>query len=163
MQPDWEEMKTEYYSASHITLKMLAEKYDITFAALKRRAIEQGWYREKKEHLKKTHTAQSENPVLAQKQKINDIADKLLENIRESSEVTDKPTSIYNLTSALKNLTAIIRDVNEMPNWKDRQSVELSLLKLDAARQKQGAEEEGGVVILPEVRGSQDEQVESRK
>ena len=69
--------------------------------------------------------------------------------------MTDKPTSIYNLTSALKNLTAIIRDVNEMPNWKDRQSVELSLLKLDAARQKQGAEEEGGVVILPDVKCEQ--------
>ena len=88
---------------------------------------------------------------MAQQQKINDIADKLLENIRESCEVTDKPTSIYNLTSALKNLTAIIRDVNEMPNWKDRQSLELSRLKLDAAKQKTGAEEAGGVVILPAV------------
>ena len=150
MQADWEEMKREYFSAPHITLKMLAEKYEIAFASLKRRAVEQGWYREKTARLKR---AQPEaNPVLAQQQKINDIADKLLENIRESCEVTDKPTSIYNLTSALKNLTAIIRDVNEMPNWKDRQSLELSRLKLDAAKQKQTVDEEGGVILLPALK-----------
>lgn len=165
MQFDWDEIKSEYFSASHITLAALAEKYDITFAALKRRAVEQRWYDEKREHLKQgqRQMEQEQSPVLSQKSKINDIAEKLLENIRQSCEVTDKPTSIYNLTSALKNLTAILRDVNEMPNWKDRESLELSRLKLDAAKQKPGTEEEGGgVVVLPDVRGSQGEQVEIR-
>ena len=158
----FESLKQAYMRSKQTTLKQLAAENEIPYAQLKKHACENGWYAQKQQALKQVRETQKppQNTKLSQADKINEIADKLLENICLSSEVTDKPTSIYNLTSALKNVTAVLRDVNEMPNWKDRQSAEMAQLKLELAKSKSeaGEAEAGGVVILPEVKGLQGEQ-----
>lgn len=152
----YESLKQAYMESKQTTLKQLAEDNEIPFAQLKNYACKNGWYAQKRHALKcaRENPHSLQDTKLSQTDKINEIADKLLENIRLSSDVTDKPTSIYNLTSALKNVTAVLRDVNELPNWKDRQSAEMAQLKLELAKNKTEAgesEQSGGVVVLPEV------------
>ena len=156
----YESLKQAYMESKQTTLKQLAADNEIPYADLKKYACENGWYAQKRRALKKARekTKPFENTKLSQAEKINEIAEKLLENIRLSSDVTDKPTSIYNLTSALKNVTAVLRDVNELPNWKDRQSAEMAQLKLELAKNKTETgepEQSGGVVMLPEVKCEQ--------
>ena len=161
----WEEAKHDYFRDKALTLKKLADKYHLNISEVQKRSAAEGWHRRKMECEASVPDEQA-YPALSQSAKINEIAEKLLENIRLSSEVTDKPTSIYNLTSALKNLTVILRDVNDLPSLKDRQSYELAKVKLELAKTKSedaNEEQAGGVVMLPEVAGSQSEQLRMRK
>jgi len=170
---DWEEMKAAYLNAPAVSLKQFAKENGIAYQTLKAHSAKGGWYREKQRRRQPAQAAEQavtrqaqtaevmppdEPPpesAFAQRCKINDIADRLLENIRLSSEETDKPTGIYNLTTALKNLTAVLRDVNNIPTMKDERNYELTKRKLELAARKLPAPPEkaqaGGVVLLPEV------------
>ena len=149
----WQQAKKMYCRDKTMTLKKVAEKYRLSVGEVRKRSAKEGWYRLRREG-EKTAPEPPLPEMLSQSRKINEIAEKLLENIRLSCEQTDKPTSIYNLTSALKSLTAILRDVNDLPSLKDRQSYELSKVKLELAKIKSEQTDEteaGGVVVLPEV------------
>ena len=161
MSTDWEKIKEAYIASQSTTLKQLAQRHDLPFGEVAKRSAQEGWYREKKRKNELTAAlkaqaqstlAQHERHALVQSDKINRIAGKLLDNIDLSSEYADKPTGIYNLSSALKNLTAVLRDVNDIPNVKDERTYELTKRKLELAAQKEAPEQaEGGVVLLPEV------------
>ncbi|MBR0413445.1 MAG: hypothetical protein IJI67_00045 [Clostridia bacterium] len=176
MRVNWEEMKAAYLSAPAISLKQFASEKGIAYQTLKAHSAKGGWYREKqrrKQQAAEQVSARQVQPeeavhseerlpadlapesAFAQRCKINDIADILLENIRQSSEYVDKPTGIYNLTTALKNVTAVLRDVNNIPTMKDERNYELTKRKLELAARKLPQPPEkaqaGGVVLLPEV------------
>ncbi|MBQ6381088.1 MAG: hypothetical protein IJJ41_05790 [Clostridia bacterium] len=183
MSTDWKSLKTEYIHAPQLTLKQLAKQCGVPYSALAAQSAKEGWFREKQrcrqqaadaakqavsaavasapkpaqtpEPIRTQPPAPPRTPAFAQQRKINEIANKLLENIALSSEYTEKPTSIYNLTTALKNVTAVLRDVNDLPNIKEERSYELTKRKLELAQSKlerrEGAAQSGGVVVLPEV------------
>ena len=162
MQTDFEKLKSEYLSSENVTLRALSEKYGVSYQGLKKQSARNGWAKEKRE-LASPSAPESESEAnrereevkLSQTDKINRIAEKLLENIEQGTELSEKPTHIATLIGALKDVTAILRDVNEIPNIKDRQKYELSKRKLDIESEKQSKsqeDDESGVVVLPEVK-----------
>ena len=113
-----------------MTLKAVATQFGLDFAQVRKQSAREGWYRQKCQRAQEVSPASApQSCALQNSEKINEIAQNLLENIRLSSEDTDKPTGIYNLTSALKNITSILRDVNDLPSLKDRQNYELAKCK----------------------------------
>ena len=159
----WEAIKEEYFADDSVTLLSLAQKHGISYQALKKQSAANGWAKQKKAlrkaqaleaQLSAKQTAQEPPRTLAQMDKINRIAEKLLANIEEGTALFEKPTHIATLTGALKEVTAILRDVNEIPNQKQRFDFEMSRRKLELEQSKRTADEgqkENGVVILPEV------------
>ena len=161
MQTDFEKLKSEYLSGKDVTLRSLSEKYGVSYPELKKKSAECGWAKQKRNNAsgsrqKKSDSIQEQpRQTLSQTEKINRIADKLLSNIEQGTELSEKPTHIATLIGALKDVTAILRDINEIPNIKDRQKYELSKRKLDIESEKQSnsrEDSESGVVVLPEVK-----------
>ena len=159
MQTDFEKLKKEYLSGENVTLRSLSEKYGISYGSLAKQSAQCGWAKQKKQNAlnraSKSESTEEKIVTLSQTDKINRIAEKLLINIEQGTELSEKPTHIATLIGALKDVTAILRDVNEIPNIKDRQNYELSKRKLDIESEKQTkshAASENGVVVLPEVK-----------
>ena len=162
---EWEQLKCEYWQNDSLTLHSLAQKYGLNENALKKRSAKEGWAKEKKRRrsaLKQALAEQGEqlaqtaqDTSLLQKEKINRIAQNLLSSIEQGTQLFEKPAHIATLTGALKELTAILRDVNEMPNQVQRTKYELAKKKLEIEQNKTQKNsrkgEEGGVVMLPEV------------
>lgn len=159
MSTDWSSIQHEYIHSEHTTLKALAQKYALNYNLLKKHSAQNGWYAQKKAAAAKAPQCQPSSADtanrLAQSEKINAIATRLLDHIEQSADVADKPVGIYNLTSALKNLTAILRDVNDIPNIKDERSYVLAKTKLEMEVKKLSADaptQHTGVIVLPEVK-----------
>lgn len=165
MATDWETLKEEYIHTEGVTLRALAEKHGVSYQSLKKQSARNAWAKQKnrrqqqalRQNIRESTQACRELPrTLAQTEKINRIAEKLLTNIEEGTQLFEKPTHIATLTGALKEVTAILRDVNEIPNQKQRHDYELSLKKLELDSNKHKSDEgvsQGGVVMLPEVSG----------
>ena len=159
MQTDFEKLKKEYLSGENVTLRSLSEKYGVAYSNLAKQSAQCGWAKQKKQNAlnraSKSESTEEKTVTLSQTDKINRIAEKLLINIEQGTEISEKPTHIATLIGALKDVTAILRDVNEIPNIKDRQNYELSKRKLDIESEKHSksqSETESGVVVLPEVK-----------
>ena len=164
MNPDWESIKQAYIGTSESTLKCIAKEFGIPYARVAKRSAQEGWAIQKKKQApgQSAATAIPTSKALPQADKINEIAAKLLDNIRTGSEYSEAPSGIYNLSAALKTLTAVLRDVNDIPSLKEQRNYELAKEKLEQQRKKteQVSEAaESGVVMLPEVTGSQGEQM----
>ena len=180
MKHDWEQLKKEYLNTENLSLSALAKKHGISYQSVKKESAKEGWFRQKKKmfplpstehentHITNSSVQSCDKAIcqLSQTEKINRIAEQLLNNIEQGTEMLEKPTHIATLTGALKELTAILRDVNELPTQKQRWDYELSKQKLELENKKltkaEASEAEGGILLLPEVIGSRSEQLEMR-
>lgn len=160
----WEKIREEYTS-KNITLKALANNYGIAYQSIKQRSAKENWAAEKKKFTKKIKdkVKKERKKIIAKKgtgtaktlTDIDEIAQMLLENIREGAILGVSPQAAALYAGALKDLTSVIRDVNYLPNQKDKNAHEVALAKLEIERDKLSNKttdkEETGVLELPPV------------
>lgn len=150
---DWNKLKAEYI-AGGTSYRKLAEKYDISFAILRRVAERENWTKLKTQAKQKADTKivnsvakdMSKNAV-----KINDVADKLLDKIvllLDEFEGIDSQ-SIKQLTSSLKD----IKDIKGLKSDIDlrEQEARIDKLRKDADINNHGDEKPSGVVMMPPI------------
>ena len=100
---DWEQLREEYIH-SEVSLRELARKHQLPYAAVSRQSAAEGWSRQRKARQKDAPPKASQPPATLQT-----VADKLLQRIQDSVE-GDAPLDtrdIRALVSAVKDLSAI--------------------------------------------------------
>lgn len=162
---NWEEIKGLYVASDRYTLAELAKKFQVSLASIKRHSSQGKWGKERQANIQKA-SAQIEKvqaeitkteliEEFTYREKINEIANRLLNNISAATDMYGKPANIAALTIALKDLVAILRDVNAQPNLTMQRNYELAQRKIDIdeKRANRGLDDtdESGVVMLPEV------------
>lgn len=167
---NWDEIQKIYVTSEKYTLSELAKEYGVSVTSIKRHSAEGKWAKKRRAHIERIKKEiAKEQEHLAQQKKVNDftyrekvnlIADKLLLRIEECAIIVNKPSGIQSLTTALKDLVNIYRDVNEEPTIAEQRQFEIAKERLDIERKKSKIgsnveENTGGVVILPEVKADE--------
>ena len=144
----------EYIGDKNMSYKKLAEKYGVSYSSVSKAAKRGEWFKKRKAKLlkeKAENEAQSNKLFLLQKS-----SDKSIEALYSMVKDYDvlSINDLKNISSILKALTAIQRDLYDLPTLKDENSIRISneRLKLVRAKIPSGeAEDEGetGVVLIP--------------
>jgi hypothetical protein len=171
---DWTAVRAEYVTTD-IGLVKLSEKYGIALATIKRRSAREGWVEERQKRKDKVvdHVMQKviysdarrvANRLEGLQETAEDLADlikaeigsawdrraKRLKAAEEQDVVmSDDDTKVLkDLTTALKGVTDIMRDVYAIPTIKEQ----IDLERWEREKKNNGAgEETGGVIFLPPV------------
>lgn len=150
---DWNKLKAEYI-AGGTSYRKLAEKYNVSFAILRREAERGGWTKLKAQAKQKADTkiVNAVSQKIADKSvKINDVADKLLDKIMEALEVDVliDSQSIKHFTSALKD----IKDIKGLKSDIDirEQEARIEKLRKDVEGDKPTDDKPCGVIMMPPI------------
>ena len=131
----WEKIKAEYI-AGGTSYRKLAEKYGLTLGELRGVAQKEKWVqlRAQAEHKANTKIVNSISKQKAAKaDKINDVADKLLDKIAEVMDVVTDTQGIRHLASALKD----IKDIKGVKSDADLREQEARIAKLQKDAEKE--------------------------
>ena len=138
----------EYINDDNITYRRLAEKYGVAYSVIAKEAKKGEWVNKRKN---KSEILNSSSDKLSLLQK---AADKSIQSLysklyEEELSIND----IKNISTILKTLTAVQRDLNDLPTYKEQNSVRISNERLQLVKAKitSGGDEksETGVVLIP--------------
>ena len=137
----------EYIENKNMSYKKLAEKYGVSYSAVSKAAKEGEWVK------KRRAFSETEGNKLSLLQKSSDKSIEALYSMVKDYDVLSI-NDLKNISSILKALTAIQRDLYDLPTLKDENSIRLSneRLKLVRAKITSGEDEncdETGVVLIP--------------
>ena len=112
---DWQAIKTEYITTD-TSYRKLAQKYDINVTTIAKRAGDEKWVEQRKQHANKTQAKTLEK--ISQQEanraaKIHSVADKLLNKI-EAMVDSGRPLD----TKGIRALTAAVKDLKEIQSVK---------------------------------------------
>lgn len=173
---DWTAIRAEYVTTD-IGLKKLSDKYGVPLATIKRRCSKEGWVEERKKRKDKAVDQVIQKVVQNDAKKIG----KKLEGLQTTAEslaaliqvqigdawnvrearvaagglITDEDTKVLkDLTTALKGVTDVMRDIYAIPTIKEQ----IELEKWEKEKQVGSGATEGGIIFLPPVleRGADD-------
>ena len=156
---DCDEAMREYINDEKMSYRKLAEKFKVPYSVIAKEARKNQWVKKRK--LKSEADNENSNKLStlqkAADRSIQSLYSKLYE---EDLSIND----IKNISTILKTLTAVQRDLNDLPTYKEENSVRISneRLKLVQAKITSGAdnETETGVVFIPLIdEESDDEEV----
>lgn len=163
---NWKEIKTEYVT-SDIGYRELAEKHSVSFSTLSKYAAKHQWptyrkkYRDKVVTDAATKIGTKEVNRLAKVAEASDRLSRYIAKVTKETSLIErkegKPDTkaIRDLASSLRDLTAVIRDVYELPSLRDRRAYEMAQkrLELDFSRTGIGdnEQEQTGVIVLADI------------
>lgn len=132
---DWNKLKAEYI-AGGTSYRKLAEKHGVSFDTLKRIAMKEKWYelRQQADHKATTKMVDVVSEIaVSHMQKINEVADKLLDKISETLEQRE-----YVSSQEIKHFTSALKDIKDIKGIKseldlDEQRARIEKLRKDAA------------------------------
>lgn len=138
---DWNKLKAEYI-AGGTSYRKLSEKYNVSFAILRREAEKGKWTQLKTQVKQKTDTKivnSVANDISKKSVKINDVADKLLDKISNMLDTFEFDTQ------AIKHLTSSLKDIKDIKGLKSdidlrEQEARIEKLKRDAMTETQDTE-----------------------
>ena len=112
---DWQAIKTEYITTD-TSYRKLAQKYDINVTTIAKRAGDEKWVEQRKQHANNTQAKTLEK--ISQQDanraaKIHSVADKLLNKI-EAMVDSGRPLD----TKGIRALTAAVKDLKEIQSVK---------------------------------------------
>ena len=166
---DWTAIRAEYVTTD-IGLKKLSEKYGVPLATIKRRSSKEGWVEERKNRKEKAVDQVIQTVVQNDAKKIC----KKLEGLQATAEslagliqvrigdawavrdaqaaagsvLTDEDTKVLkDLTTALKGVADVMRDIYAIPTIKEQ----IDLEKWEREKQIGSGATEGGIIFLPPV------------
>lgn len=138
---DWNKLKAEYI-AGGTSYRKLSEKYNVSFAILRREAEKGKWTQLKTQVKQKADTKivnSVANDISKKTVKINDVADKLLDKISNMLDTFEFDTQ------AIKHLTSSLKDIKDIKGLKSdidlrEQEARIEKLKRDAMTETQDTE-----------------------
>lgn len=120
MKPDWNAIRAEYIGGG-VSQRDLAEKYGVTYAAIRNRAEKDGWVELRDEAQRKSNAAATQRIAEASADNATlaaDIKRRLLQRIADTEAAFPKNTTEYKTYSKgvttvykLKDLTAAYKDI----------------------------------------------------
>lgn len=150
---DWEKLKIEYITTK-TSYRKLAEKYNVSFAVLRRVAEKEKWTKLKTQTKQKADTKLVNSvakDMVKHSIKINDVADKLLDKI---VMILDEFEGID--SQAIKQLTSSLKDIKDIKGIKSEidlkeQEARIDKLRKDIESEKPEDEKPYGVVLMPPI------------
>lgn len=166
---DWTAVRAEYVTTD-IGLVKLSEKYGIALATIKRRSAREGWVEERQKRKDKAVDQVMQNVIQSDTERVG----KKLEGLQATAEslaaliqvrigdawdvreaqaaiggvLTDEDTKVLkDLTTALKGVTDIMRDVYAIPTIKEG----IDLERWEREKTAATGGNDGGVIFLPPV------------
>ena len=166
---DWTAVRAEYVTTD-IGLVKLSEKYGIALATIKRRSAREGWVEERQKRKDKAVDQVMQNVIQSDTERVwkkleglQATAESLAAliqvrigdawDVREAqaaigSVLTDEDTKVLkDLTTALKGVTDIMRDVYAIPTIKEG----IDLERWEREKKTTTGGNDGGVIFLPPV------------
>ena len=178
---DWTAVRAEYVTTD-IGLVKLSEKYGIALATIKRRSAREGWVEERQKRKDKVvdhvmqkviysdarrvanrlEGLQETAETLAEliKAEIGSAWDRRAKRLKAAEEqdvvMTDDDTKVLkDLTTALKGVTDIMRDVYAIPTIKEQ----IDLERWEREKTAVAGGNDGGVIFLPPVMEEEVEEI----
>lgn len=180
---DWEAIKTEYIT-TEVSLSKLAEKNGCSKAQIGKVCAKEGWVESRKQFVADVLSKTMEHEATKQSARLIKLMDAtgraidvalgaLMDDeqfkryvvteemgnvVREKQFEKIDTKALKDVVGALKELTAMVRDFEDIPTPAQRESQRIAAARLELDRQKaaQGFDDdndETGVVMIPEVRG----------
>ena len=173
--PNWDEIKTEY-ATTDISYREIANKHGIPYRTVVDAGRSQEWVKARETYRNKFIAKSIElaaNERAKHLQSIASSADKMANVIHSVMDDTEQffrridmttgeekiskkvdSKAVRELTAAMKDLTAVLRNVYDIPTQAEQVSMELARERLEIERKKAQQEEEfisngGGIVLLP--------------
>ena len=138
----------EYVSNPKLSYRSIAEKYNVSLSVVKKAAKEQEWFKKRKE----AKLLESEKEKLSLLRKSANRAIEALYSSLSDYELLSI-NDLKNISSILKTLTAVQRDLNDLPTYKEENTIRISDERLQLVRAKitsKGEDEsKTGVVFIP--------------
>ena len=164
---DKESAMREYINDENMSYRKLSSKYGVSYSTIAKTAKQEDWFKKRKENsLKKLILNQNGNSEekLSLLKKSSDKSVEALYSMVNDYEVLSI-NDLKNISSILKTLTAIQRDLYDLPTLKDENSIRISneKLKLVRAKIETGGDDEKdscGVVLIPFINDEEDENEE---
>lgn len=157
---DWDVLKTEYI-ASDISYRKLAEKHGVSYNTLIGIAAKEKWADLRKKAHKKATTkivnkaseerAKKLSGVLKAADGLSDLIARTVERINNLDKNMDTPVDgkvIKELASATKDLTAVIRDLYNLPTDSERIARQIALERLELEKKRVGDEDKNTKVTV---------------
>ncbi len=138
----------EYINNPDMSYKKLALKYGVAYSVIAKEAKKNEWVKKRKKNMNSDLSKDKKLSILqkATDKSIQSLYSKLYE---EELSIND----IKNISTILKTLTAVQRDLNDLPTYKEQNSVRISNERLQLVKAKissSGDESsETGVVLIP--------------
>ena len=153
----------EYIENSHMTYKKLAEKYGVSASAIGKLSRKEKWMARRKEYqLKQLANELTQGDKLYLLKKSSDKAIEALFNSLSGYEELSI-NELKNVSAILKTLTAVQRDLNNLPTFKEENSLIISKERLQLVRERISGGEDGddatGIVYIPFTDEEDDENV----
>lgn len=173
--PNWDELKTEY-TTTNASYRDIAKKYGLAPSHVCKMGKEGNWV-EAREQFRAKISAKTIDLAVNERAKhltsIASSADKMANVIHSVMDDTEQffrridintgeekiskkvdSKAVRELTAAMKDLTAVLRNVYDIPTQAEQVSMELARERLEIERKKAQQEEEfinngGGIVLLP--------------
>lgn len=140
----------EYISDTSVSYRKLAKKYGVPVSRIVKLAKRDGWVEKRKQLFIKNDTDNDDNKKLSLLQK---ACEKSIEALYSKLDDELSINDIKNISVILKTLTGVQRDLNDLPTFKEKNSIRLSNERMQLVRAKiaTGDEEENetGVVLIP--------------
>ena len=134
---DWKQIKAEYI-AGGTSYRKLAEKYDVSFGILRRVAEREKWTDLRTQVKQEADTKLVESIAKDNANhsvSIHDVADKLLEKIKEMIEQEDITTQ------AIKQLTSAIKDIKDIKGIKSETDLKEQEARIAVLRKQSMSED----------------------
>lgn len=182
--PTWEELKSEY-ATTDISYRLMAKKYGMSQSTVSKMARLHGWTEERANYRQNLVTKTVEKIT---EEKVNHLAgiarsaDKMASTIERVMEDTDQffrridsfggehvsakadTKAIKELSAAMKDLTAVLRNVYNIPTEAESLSMQLARERLELEKKKADTVEDlaygvsAGVVLIPPVMDEDDDE-----
>lgn len=145
---DWEKIKAEYLT-TEISIRELAQKHGVHYTTIAKKSSKEDWQTQRQQQANKTLTkmlaADTKNKA-DRVARLNTVADKLLRKVEVYVDVDGpiSPTSIKNLSDALKN----IKEVQMIRTEQDILEQEARIAKLQKEAQKEDKDQKSITIKL---------------
>ena len=141
----------EYISDTSVSYRKLAKKYGVPVSRIVKLAKRDGWVEKRKQLFFKNDADNDDNKKLSLLQK---ACEKSIEALYSKLDDELSINDIKNISVILKTLTGVQRDLNDLPNYKEENTIRISNERLQIVRAKISSsgsddENETGVVLIP--------------
>lgn len=135
---DWNKLKAEYI-AGGTSYRKLADKYGVSFAILRREAERGKWTQLRTQVKHESDTKMVDvisNDIVSHAQKINEVADKLLDKI---SAMLDNNTDVS--SQEIKHYTSALKDIKDIKGIRSEKDLEEQQARIDKLRKEASSED----------------------
>lgn len=154
---DWESIESDYITGN-FSYAELAEKYKISKSTLAKYAVNNKWTEKRKKFRKKVVTKTTNKIAKEQSDKLlklisasdnmAELIDKTVSKMLKAKDAS--PAAMKDIVTTLKDLTAVIRNLNDLPTLAERNAYRIAQgrLKLEKKKAEQDNNQSTEITVI---------------